>query len=71
MKVMIAERGGDAPVHRQEHPEQQLELVGAVDHRRLAEFARHGIEELLVDDDGHRRDQLRQDDARIGVDEAD
>ena len=58
------ERGGDAPVHRQEDAEEELELVGAVDDRRLAEVARHGIEELLVDDDGHRRDELRQDDAR-------
>ena len=63
MKVMIASAVGDAPVHRQVHPEQQLKFVGAVDDRRLAEILRHRIEELLVDDDGHRRDELRHDDA--------
>ena len=58
------ERGGDAPVHRQIDAEQELEFVGAVDHRGLAEILRHGIEKLLVDDDRHRRDELRSDNAR-------
>ena len=59
------ERRGDAPVHRQVDAEQELKFVGAVDHRCLAEILGHGIEKLFVDDDRHRRDELRHDDARV------
>ena len=74
-RVPGADEGDDgqrrrhAPVHRQEDAEEELELVRPVDDRGLAELARHGIEELLVDDDDHRGDELRQDDAEPGVEQ--
>src|SRR3984957_6189158 len=63
---------GDAPVHRQVDPKQELEFARAVDDRRLAKILGNGIEKLLVDDNGARSvDDVRANDAGERIDELD
>ena len=57
---------------RQEDAAEDGEMRCAVDQRRLAQFLRHIAEEAVQDEHlvGHAEGEVGQDDARIGVDQA-
>ena len=50
-------------------PKQNLEVAAAAELCSVAKLLRHGIEELLVDDDHDRNDWLWQEDAAPGIDQ--